>query len=218
MRVMEMKELPKRVGDAEIHLAPGNAFAWEAPAFRKEKEIILSEEGSPRFYQLKNGEQFLYTSEDRGGNRHLYFGGMDESPFLVELEMRALEHAIEGERAFFEGLKPSWIRQVEQKMKRRTKRQGDFFAFSVSKNMVAFINEYVRHGTRVQMDTAEKSPVEGTRHRFSGLRYFILNRDGHVQFSGGEGLLEAPDHAPLKLDGPHIIMQALHLVRPKEAD
>jgi hypothetical protein len=211
---MEMKELPKSAGDAILHFVPNLPDNW---AIRKDKEILLTHDAEARFYPLKKGSQFLYTCGD-GTARFLYFGGMDESPFLVELDLAVFEHLLDGEEAFFDSLKPAWIRNAERETKRKALRQGDFFAWTSSKDMSTFLRTHMQRGNRAEVQIVEKMQLRETRHRFSGLYFNVRNNDGHFLSAGGEGVIEAPDHAPLKLEGPHIIMQALHLVKPKEAD
>lgn len=218
MRVMEMKELPKKAGQAKLHFLPLEELTDRTMAQRKGKELFFLRDEGARFYPLKKGEQFLYTNSDSNGGRHLVFGGMDESPFLVQLDITALENLFEGEESFFEGLKPAWIRNAEKETKRKAKRQGDFFAFPSTKDLSTFVRTYMQRGNKAEIQIVDKTSLRGTRHLFTGVHFSVQNHENRFLISGGEGTIEAPDHTPLQLEGPHIIMQALHLVRPKEAD
>ncbi len=216
MRVVEM-DLPKAAGAAKLRFLAPHEMPGREISLRKKDEIFLAHTEEARFYPLKKGEQFLYTN-DGGRGRSLYFGGMDESPFLVELEMAAFENLLDGEEAFFDGLKPTWLRNTERETKKRAKRQGDFFAFSSTKDLSTFLRLHMSRGNNATVHIVEKLSLEGTRHQFSGMYLSVFNNARERIGFGGEGTIEAPDHALLKLDGPHIITQALHLVRPKEAD
>jgi hypothetical protein len=217
MRVMDM-DLPKTAGAAKLQFLPPKELPRGFIASRDKEEIFLMRHESSRFYPLVGGSQFLFSCEDSQGERSLYFGGMDESPFLVQLEASTVEHLLDGEEAFFEALKPRWIRNAERESRRKAKRQGDFFAFSSTKDMSTFLKSHMQRGNKATVQIVENMQLEGTRHHLSGLHVAISNRDGSFLGSSGEGVIEAPDHAPLKLESPHIIMQALHLVRPEEAD
>src|SRR3989344_1796920 len=174
-----------------------------ALAHREGEKIFLSHDGAEKFYPLLKGEQFLFTSPSSGTERALFFGGMDESPFLVELEFDALEGLFEGERGFFEGLKPQIIRHWEKSLGVKAKRQGDFFAISdrQPKSWKEFFQ--IHKSSKLELEVVEKRSLAGTRHQFSGLAAW--NEGCFI----GEGTIEAPDHAPLLLKGPHLIRQAV---------
>jgi hypothetical protein len=213
-----LAELPKRIGEAEIEIRPRQMESWRGPqplAERKDKTLVLTESKEARVFSLLKGQQFLYTAPDTASNstRRLFFGGMDESPFMVELDYGFIEHLIDGERAFFESLKPAIIKSGEQVFSSKTRRQGDFFAVKSKKNMdlSSLMRAHLKQH-EITFKVVEELPLKETRHMFTGL----LGRT-----TGGfiaEGILKAPDHEPLLLDGPHIVEQALGLLRPKIAD
>jgi hypothetical protein len=221
MKIIEnIWDLPTKAGDAELVLQPPAKDRYyydnHAPVTREGNKIALLNDRRARFYSIKDGQQFLFTLPDpRHGdeNRRLFFGGTDEMPFLVELELAALEGLIGGEEAFFEGLKPSKLRNAERNLNNKTKRQGDFFAVGPKVN-AQWKNFFVRNlkGNKFSLSLVEDQPLLDTRHTFSGL---LASTEGYMV---GEGTITAPDHEPLVLKGPHVIIQAQYLMRPKEAD
>jgi len=217
MQVLEIDEIPDKVGEAEI------VFEQEKtdPFYRRDqilprrqnKVIVLPEEDESRFYSLAGGGQFLFTT-GREDNRRLFFGGMDESPFLVRLHFSMLENLIDGEEAFFESLKPPKVREWETALEVSASRQGDFFAVPFNqKEWGAFLKNHLGKGS-LTMKIGEELVLFGTRHRFSGL--VAISTDERLFI--GDGVIKAPDHEPLLLNGPHLIDQAVGFVRPQEAD
>lgn len=208
-------EIPTAAGEAEIIRVTSKDTG--SMMERREKQLLINVEGKePRFYQLKEGQQFLYAvtspSTRNGSPRQLFFGGMDESPFLVELRMTALEGLLNGEEGFYEGLKTPTVRSWEAALKVSAKRQGDFFAVGGKK--FRWPDLFKRSGTsEFTVKSVVGHPLVGTRHRFSGI---LAQTAGGTLI--GEGTIEAPDHEPLTFEGPHMIDQAIHFVRPQEAD
>lgn len=217
MRIAEMDTLPKTAGVAKLRFLPPNEMPQRSLALR-DKDIIYLDREDSRFYPLKNGEQFLFTTTDGRDNRFLYFGGTDENPFLVELHMSAFEYVLDGEGAFFEQLKPEFIRETEAKFKVKTKRQGDIFAIRPYPKLNDLLQNNAKGHNKAEVSVVEKASLFGTRHQFTGLFGLVKDARGSVLAEFGEGLLEAPDHEPLKLEGPHLFRQALYIVRPTEAD
>ncbi len=217
MKIIEnLGDVPNTAGDAELVLRPRKVDSYNIStplAQRNGKTIFLEENEDMRFYQLLSGRQFLYTANDNGGSRHMFFGGTDENPFLVELELSAMEWLVTGEEAFFEGLKPLIVKKFEQIWATKAKRQGDFLAVTPkrSKEWGSFLRKHLGKN-EAKMSIVEKERLRNTRHTFQGL----VARVGDLFI--GEGIIEAPDHGPLKLIGPHIIEQAVHLLKPQEAD
>lgn len=216
MRFMALKEMPSHIGEASIAIRPRRSTSsWEQTkplAARVGKELHLSESDDARFFPLMKGQQFLYTAADND-RRRLFFGGMDESPFLVELQYSLIEVLIEGENAFYQALKPTFITSAETIFSNVARRQGDFFAVRPKKrmDMVKVLMTHLKN-QEVTFSVVEDQPLKETRHRFKGL----LGRIGHHFI--GEGTISAPDHEQLVLDGPHVIGQSFGLVSPKTAD
>lgn len=227
MKPVDILDIPNRIGDAEIILFPQDArsdhdrrYSVNPPplAARQGNRLILGgDPDSGRFYQLLKGEQFVFTTQDRDARRRIFFGGMDESPFLAELELEVLEAMIQGEEAFFEALKPRIIRSWEQSIGIRAKRQGDFFAVpAAKKGRVSWEDFFIRSlkekGRKAEVVYTEDTQLRGTRHTFVGMMAVVSN------CIVGDGIIHAPDHEPLDLRGPHLIEQASYLAKPKEAD
>lgn len=204
--------VPDRVGSVEITMRrlgdrPGSLVD------RKGNTITLANAHDLRFYLIKEGRQFVYAGSDEQGRREVYFGGMDESPFLVQLDLASIEGLIAGEEGFFAGLKPRNTRSWENVLMSTSKRQGDFFATGPKKRM-GWAQFFKRHASRSEWKTkvVEGESLRGTRHKFTG--FLATNGTNLI----GEGTIEAPDHQPLVLHGPHLIEQAVHLMKPQEAD
>lgn len=215
MKLIDIKELPARAGEAELEVEEyNNSYRPNPLARRESKTIVFSETETARFYSIKDGQQFLYTA-GVGENRRLFFGGMDESPFLVELYFPMIESLMDGEEAFFNGLKPKIVAEWEAVLKTTAKRQGDFFAVPFFKqDWGGFLKQYLGKGTAVTSFLADGFRLRGTRHCFTGL---IATSEKENRIIG-DGVIMAPDHENLYIPGPHLIEQAIGFVRPQEAD
>lgn len=216
-------EIPPKAGDAT--LMPRAHHSLMQVAERKENEIYFPGNILSRFYFLKKGEQFLmtYPRNDRSGGSHLFFGGTDEKPFLVELEFSAFEDLVKGEDAFFQGLKSPVTCEWEGYLGKKAKRQGDWFAIGTTRNFQSwpkFMSEHF-YGEEFAIESVESQPLNNTRHRLVGL-YAHATREKQSRWSGefiiAEGEIHAPDHEPLALKGPHLLFQADHLLHPQQAD
>lgn len=227
MRLFEMARLPKRAGLAELRFLDRGA---RTPATVREDRVITlpNDRQQVEFFPLKSGEQFLVAVSHQGNKeygalrvyRQIYFGGTDEQPFLVELAAPAFAAFCGGgEMAFYDALKPTLIKEFEQKFPEgEARRQGDIWAFRMPFRWGRFIEMPLCRNTVLHYFPFEtKAPVFGTRHLFTG-NFFIVDR--HLEsLTIADGVLEAPDHAPLDISGrPHVLAQTSHLVRPQEAD
>lgn len=218
MKQITIDNLPQTIDEAELEIA---VFDQEKdrysrrpePVYRDGKVIIFTQVDDGRFYSVAKDRQFLYTVPTENNGRRIFFGGMDESPFLTELDYSVVEHLIEGEESFFRALKPGIIQRAERNFESVAHRQGDFFAVTTPRpiNWGAFMLKYLGDN-ELRISVVEDENLRGTRHTIAGL----FGRAGDTLI--GEGTIEAPDHEPLILKGPHIIEQAAFLRRPKEAD
>jgi len=239
MQLVEMESRPERAGDAVLVWGDG-LFKARTPS-RDGKLIYLPLNPGAKFYPLKNGEQFLFCS--RSGR--CWFGGTDEQPFLVALFPDAYKYFLSGgEAGFYEALKPAVIRAAEEKWGEKAKRQGDVFAYPLPMRWEELFQDWLEwrwvRGA-LQGERERKAGVSfrmargglslfGTRHGFYGLFLSgeiyleglgVLSLDSTGTFSRvlvGEGRLEAPDHSPVELKGPHILSQTRYLVHPQKAD
>ena len=217
IKLVDIAEVPEKIGEAEIVFE-----GWKSDSYsrnrqflprRQSRTIVLPDEPDTKFYWVMNDKQFLFTSGEEN-NRKLFFGGMDESPFLVELNFSMIENLIDGSEAFFQALKPKRVKNWEEALKTKAKRQGDFFAIPFFKtDWGAFLKQHLGKKGSVEMRIADEMPLNGTRHRLNGL---VAIGEGNLVL--GDGVINAPDHEPLLLDGPHLIEQAVGFLRPQEAD
>lgn len=220
--IEKMSEVPRKIGEANIVFQGRQGGRWDPnppPASRSGKTIILDQDAKGKFYSISGGQKFLFTANttnrENDDRRSLFFGGMDESPFLVELEYRLVEDLVSGEESFLSALKPSAVKKWETLLESEAKRQGDFFAVA-SRNKVnwdSFFMSYLNvNGSEITMTIVKDFSLKGTRHGFTG----ILGK-----FNGlivCQGRIEAPDHEPLLLEQPHLIEQSEGFVKPQEAD
>lgn len=190
---------------------------------RKGADIFLPRNPYSDFFPLKGGEQFLYTFRDIPVSRvpTIYFGGTDENPFLVRLHGGPLEaYEKGGEDAFFDFLKPREIRRLEQRLHVIAKRQGDIFAMPLPFDWpdVDLITAVVRGYPSIQGPAEDDVSIRhlfDTRHTMDGLASTLDPSRTRIL---GQGIITAPDHAPLVLDGIHLIVQAVGLYDSRSAD
>jgi len=234
MKLFEMKgQLPEEAGLAELE------FTNEAESPGRKKELIsLPADPQSEFFSLQDGAQFLFRctvldNSDRYSPKKesaLYFGGTDEQPFLVRAEPEAFPYfVLGGEVGFYEALKPPLIKWLEGLYGReRTNRQGDIFAYSLPSQghlfsrtpggwWIYMLERWEANGANINLSRCEEQ-LFGTRHVFRGRKAVLEVDDISAEFTLGEGVVEAPDHKPLVLRGPHLFQQAAFLFRPQEAD
>lgn len=223
------QHLPQQAGKATIRWSTSE----EGPR-RKGSEIVLPLTETAEFLPLKKGVQFLYREEP--GHR-FHFGGTDENPFLAELDGTVVEavSAIgkKGEDVFYDFLKPDRVKFLEEVTGEPAPRQGDIFAPRIGwgwKDIRAFasVTGLLLHG-----DEEKKGEVRvfGTRHVLKGrclqAEVYELKWGWDRTLAGikkitqtlfATGVLEAPDHSPIQLEGIHVLHQVEVLYRPREAD
>ena len=214
MKLFELHTLPKTAGLAELE--PGKN--WQP--VRDGKKINIPFFPEVEFFVLKDGDQFLLRFSC--DNRYQYFfGGTDEQPFLVQLRDEPFFAFVRGgEQGFFEALKPPMIRELEKIYQTTAKRQGDIFAMPIPYTWQELQDAiFVSCGRKLEIEGGPKnmgSDVFHTRHNLKGkvIKYGLE----HEIRMFGEGVLEAPDHAPVKLEGVHLLGQATGLFDPPRAD
>lgn len=211
MILYKMKEKPTKAGMAQLHFGQQGLLGQlllPPSISRSGNHIVLSDNPGLDFYPLKDGEQFLADEYDHG----VWFGGTDERPFLVRIESSLLsDYKHGGEEAFFESLKPERIRQVEQDEGIATKRQGDIFAVTLTVTWSALL-QVMRVTDRFAPRplSVKQESLFRTRHLLTGLQLVhILSNGNHrdpIVFA--DGIIRAPDHKPLELNGVHLLAQA----------
>lgn len=208
MRLMEYGygQLPQRAGEAKLEFARAVGMPT-----RKEDLIQLDFDPKFEFFPLKKGEQFLFVGIG------VWFGGTDENPFLVRLKDEVFSRfLLDGEEGFYDQLKPARIKLLEKRTCTIAKRQGDFFAFPMLQGWKTFdiasncIADSEFPGPK---DCAAKK-LFGTRHLLTGQAILLLHGTSCV----AEGVLKAPDHEDLVMEGVHYVSQANLLWSPPDAD
>lgn len=209
-----MKSLPKQVGDATIDYLDEDK--WPS---RENEKIKIPHDPDMDWIWLHKNQQFLLNFP-YGNNKRCYFGGMDESPFLVELNMSAYESLIKGgEKAFYMALKPIAIRRAEKVLKIPAKRQGDIFSIEIpfTKTQLQCIDQLFDMNVPQKFIKNKKINIFGTRHTIEAN---LLSTENETVSSvlAKDALLKAPDHVNLELPGMQFLEQADLLKKPKEAD
>lgn len=228
MLIEEMKELPQKAGITELVWFNGGPVV--SPC-RKDNQIFLPLSPGSYFWFLKDGNQFLYKMKDD----RVFFGGTDEQAcFVVELKVQSINHySADGEEGFYRALKPKEIKSLELKLKTAIPmRQGDWWAiklphtwedlkgiyemltsweFQIWKTSERFeFGDFWKHGSlRLNL----------TRHVVRGMMAEVNTMKNRCRSCFiVEGVVEAPDHRPLQLIGPHALFQSELLVNPTTSD
>lgn len=207
MRLHEI-ELPTKAGIATIKWVSYG----KTPSIR-DQEIRLPSEVNNEFFALDGGNKFLFVN-DGPDPREFWFGGTDaKSVFLVEVTEEAFEAFVDkGENGFFDHLKPDKIKELERVWKTQAGRQGDIWYLKVSLSWTKFDSLVGLIDSESSESGIVTGPVFGTRHTLTGR---CIERDDLVI---GSGVLEAPNHPTVKLNGPHVLMQNDGLQEPESAD
>lgn len=221
MKLFEMKKMPEKAGDAIIE------FNSYIPSRKKEK-ITLSDDPDMDFFWLNHGLQFLiyyYTyCENKGSDLEkkkvpvCWFGGMDESPFLVRLRPWCYHTLItKGEAAFFNALKPERIKNIEKLTNQPAQRQGDIFSVKIpfSLEQLEMAKNCLGGKTPVPKQKNTQINLFETRHKAECKLSSSENKKVVVV---KEAILKAPDHHDLELPDIHLIEQAVGLYDPQRAD
>lgn len=222
MKLFEINKIPRKVGDAEIIICNE-----EFPR-RKDCKIYLPEKREMDFFWLQGGQQFLChyyeklnnigTDRESVENPICYFGGMDESLFLVRLNsdfFRVLCRG--GEKAFFDTLKPDGVKTIELATRTSAKRQGDIFAVELpfTLKQLKIAEKLGGRGLPVPSLKDGKFNIFNTRHIMEA---GLSSENPYSRVVVLDGLLKAPDHKNLELPGLYFVEQSQGLYAPKEAD
>ena len=215
MRLCEMRSdrRPKEAGKAIIKYSDSVRHPE-----RKGKVITLPKDGSLELFKLQpDWNQFLVHQGDS-----LWFGGTDENPFLVRMNPSILDAYLRSPKNFYPGIVPSLIGELEKRFPQMSyRRQGDIFAFPLPYSwedfekafQICYWNSVVFHYKPIH--------ILDTRHILTG-KYLNLKREygllGQLASFVAEGVVKAPDHTPMKIEGPHAISQTALLWSPPEAD
>lgn len=223
MKLLEVWSPPRlKAGLAEIQFVTPSEL--KEPV-RDGAEIRIPAFSDAELFWIHQNEQFLLRQQiGKDYNRPesgWWFGGTDEQPFLVRINQAPFEvFQKNGETAFYQALKPDVVHFCERAFKVEAKRQGDIFAAALPWSWDELGNiAYVLVWTNLEITPTERKQerrqVFGTRHTLQGI---YRSGSNHVVHSFGEGVLTAPDHSPLTLEGVHLIAQTKNLFAPQSAD
>ena len=211
MTTAQLTKAPAKAGVAEIVF--GHGMSRRGPLLFGSTIIFDAPFKSFTLFQLQGGEQFLAFDAPAGIGRtpRSFFGGTDEQPFLVELDRgHARTFVDHGEAAFYDGLKPQRIKELERTYGADgTTRQGDIWPYRLPLSWDEVVQDHLRARGNGFITHRGRSSVLGTRHTIDG----IVARHGvhlaRLDESVGAGrlmtgTLTAPDHEPRQLDEPHV--------------
>ncbi|MEK6888970.1 MAG: hypothetical protein AABW80_02570 [Nanoarchaeota archaeon] len=206
MYVFELKDVPRRAGEAVLDWDRGVTYP-----LREKKKIGLPLRKDTEFFSLAGGRQFIVRPSVT--ERSCWFGGTDEEPFLVEMDVKVAQLYIDSagdEEEFYRTLVPNSVLAMATENDVMYKRQGDIFASRFSgeknaeRNLARLLKKEVKQG---------EMTILGTRHVGKGLGFV---HDENVFF---RGVLVAPDHVPLNLsDGLYLLGQTKYITHPAQAD
>jgi hypothetical protein len=218
VKLFEMKTLPKTFSKAKIDYDEG------ASAPRRNGDVIVfPHDGYTDLYPigLQRQKQFILTR----GPEAYWFGGTDENPFLVRINVNPVKAFLEGgvlrEACFYQSLRLREIGQMEQATRRHYKRQGDIFAVPLNIGW-ADLERCFRVSSRpLGIQSTDGAHLFGTRHLLRGK---VVDMGALKIFGVGTSLIAlgtvvAPDHRDLVLgDKPHALYQTANLYEPERAD
>lgn len=217
MRLFELDSLPKKAGMATL--------TWSERALiasREEGDIKLPLDDNVQFFPLQRGVQFLIATPDINGRNapRLFFGGTDERPFLVEMNLDVLLGLKKGEAGFYDAIKPEGAKFCEEKFGTKTIRQGDWFAVPIPLNWDAVhgLLGLFHRNHKIVANKEKGISIGGTRHLLIEGQLVSMNQNYLVCAGIAEGLLRAPDHEDKVMKGPHALFQTQHLREPEKAD
>lgn len=229
------RRLPKTADKAEIKWSSS-----EGPR-REGRTIILRLDEGMEFLPILDGKQFVccYPSPRYSNSPSTWFGGTDENPFLTPLDTTD-EEIRKGITAllnkgkvdtFFESLRPRRLVELEDRdeIGFRARRQGDIFALPIGWSWTELDKMADLLGlaldNEINDETNSEKSVFDTRHTIKGRITQVSIALNHsysdsrkIETTLATGILEAPDHTPLKLTTVHALFQTHGLFDPKKAD
>lgn len=202
-----LTEIPEKFGLAKTELH------FQATPTRIDDVIRFPKTNTNmRVYSLLDGTQFLALI-GAGLQPVTYFGGTDETPFLVRLDSTYGSTFLRsGEEGFYAGLVPSRIRQLERLFGPSTvTRQGDLWAYDLGMSWEALARHHCQVSNMHFATNTNRMTLFATRHTLSGGRavsHRVVLAAGEKPLrlnksSVGDGTLTAPDHESVTLRGPH---------------
>ncbi len=202
-------ELPREAGGVPI--------VWNdnrrRPGVEDGNIILPGRLGGSEFFTLQGGKQFLFRRGLEKGRRDTWFCGMDEQyPFVTEIwpwnPVSVLKR--QGEKAFYELLKPRLIADLEKEFpERRAGRQGDLWFFKLPWTWAEIEKAHnIITGVSINPRSVDRRPIFKTRHFITGRCADVVHfRRWWTICCFGEGTVTALHHQPVKLKGPHVIVR-----------
>ena len=205
------------------------AFAGNAPLcfegsrkpHLRDQQIVLPRPTKQQwFFQLQFGRQFVFVHTSKSKVRTLWFAGWDEQhPFVSELGVLAFPTIsraprllkilkTKGEKTFYEALKPCPIRRLERLYDRKARRQGDFWFFPLDCSWTEFRQGYKLIGLENEVEVAVERKLFGANHYLTGTFIKDVAIGNWWRCWVGEGIVTAPHHSDVVLEGLHIICWA----------
>ena len=222
MRYMEMQgDLPKKAGAATLDFYEPESGGVRN-VYRKDDVIHLPAFSDLEMFPLvPDWTTFLAIQGGwaaGGDKQQVFFGGTDENPFLVRMDSTVLSGFYEGGPGrFFEAIRPREITELETKLKRKARRQGDIFALDVGYSWDELTHAAdVLGGVQLQVKELPAMELLQTRHVLHGQYARMHTRNHDMEFISGT--VVAPDHADLELTVPYVVGQTAFLYDPPHAD
>lgn len=217
--------LPVKAGTATLKWFKPREVEKLPRPWRSDDSIFLPYHEDVDFHILLNGQQFVW--EDHRYSQ-VFFGGTDESPFLVQLHPCYSMSELGNQRTFFSSLKPDGIRSLEKHFRTKALRQGDWYALPIPIPFNLLIGTLHlfgawRSSSILLVEKPDKSVrLNGTRHLLKTKRYIPLDAlvshfPGLYLITDG-GIMVSADHSNLKLRGTHVLSQTTSVIYQKSAD
>lgn len=232
--------LPKEIGGFKV--VQGNFGTRLVEAGDKSHFSLPKDEEVEKFFSFDNGALHLLKSKavthySRMVKSSSYFLGIDEidgTPFCAAVPDRLVSvFENEGSDNFFDELVPKTIKFLIPFCNNQIMRQGDFFALKVAESWEEIERKNKIGGYEIAPNGLKTSIFEKgglgsrlfrTRHSLCGkganaqivLSKKMSKRGGFVQRTRAifiaSGVIEAPNHKPLNLDGVYIVERSAGLI------
>lgn len=222
MRLMELRgNLPKTAGAAKLDFYPPSKDGNNTITRKKDVISIPAYVDLELFSLERDWKQFLAVlclPRNNRDNAEVFFGETDENPFLVQMDPSVLsKFFLGGTAGFYAAIRPERISQLEDKLCRTARRQGDIFAIHTGYTWEGLKRAAAILGG-IDVTVADRKAVSlfDTRHLLTG-QYGRFKLGGtEMQFASGT--VVAPDHADLTMTRPYLVEQTAFLYDPPRAD
>lgn len=189
--------------------------------------VRKSEVKQPQIILLRDLPDYSYSMRD---STCIYFGGMDESPFLARLDPhlafrkkdQSLPHILNA-GALDTQLKPDIAHLYEKRTGKKAQRQGDWFFFPLTLGGKQLTVDELFFTATYDPNSPDREIIEDaqlghTRHVLAeGRAYAERWVDGMPKQYVGEGVLKAPDHADRDAEKAFLFRHMDGLWMPKDS-